>query len=292
MAKISGTKLKDNLPGAVDGQPVEIRAAFLAEKADVLLALHKTVASSVVEIGRHLSEVKATFGRGDNPEFLTWAHQALGWKKSSVYSFINVYELISTDKFSNDLEKFDPSSLYLLAATTTPAEVVETVAERSSKGERFSRGEIKTMIAEAKTANSVRNNYAPTSSKPKSAKPVRDPIDTIVDKIRGPLCDGNKWRAKHVIATTLKVAPTAVQQALDTLEEGKDYVTRARGDVIEFQFKRIEVADAKDSRITELEALIVERDAEIAGLKDQIADLKAKLADQAEIAAPSPAMIH
>ena len=202
--------------------------------------------------------------------------------------------MISTGKFSNGLENLDPSSIYLLAAPSTPADVVETVAERSSKGERFSRGEIKTMVAEAKPAGGVhKRNFAPTSSKPKSVKPVRDPIDTIVDKMRGPLCDDKKWRAKPVIASVLKVAPTAVQDALDTLEEGKDYVTRARGDVIELQFKRIEVADAKDSRIADLEALIVERDAEIAGLKSQVADLKAKLAEQAaEITTPSPAMVH
>ena len=46
------------------------REAFLAEKADAIRSLAKNVVRDVIEIGRHLSEAKGKFGRGDNPEFL------------------------------------------------------------------------------------------------------------------------------------------------------------------------------------------------------------------------------
>ena len=41
------------------------------------------------------------------------------------------------------------SALYLLAAQSTPAELIEAIAERSEQGERLSLAEVKEMIAEA-----------------------------------------------------------------------------------------------------------------------------------------------
>ena len=49
--------------------------------------------------------------------------------------------------------KFDLSSLYLLAAPSTPTEVVEAVAGRSEKGETLTLAEAKTMIAEVEAKN-------------------------------------------------------------------------------------------------------------------------------------------
>ena len=45
------------------------------------------------------------------------------------------------------------SGLYLLAAPSTPAEVIEVVTERSEKGETLTLAEVKTMIAEVEAKN-------------------------------------------------------------------------------------------------------------------------------------------
>ena len=271
MTQVVALDHKGNISDAVDAE--------LAEHANEIRKLGKRAIGDVIEVGKHLIAAKKLAGHGN---WLPWLEREFGWaSESTALRFMRAAELAKSVSLT-DLN-IDLSAIHLLAAPSTPVEVVEEVVALDKK----------ITTKDVVKANTTRKrNYAP-ASKPKSAKPVRDPIDAIVDKMRGPLCDGNKWRAKHVIATTLKVAPTAVQEALDTLEEGKDYVTRARGDVIEFQFKRTAVADAKDSRIAELEARIIERDAEITDLKNQVAELKAMLADQAaEITAPSPAMVH
>jgi hypothetical protein len=166
----------------------------------------------------------------------------------------------------------DFRGLYLLAAPSTPAEVVEEVAALGRK-----------VTLEDVTRAAGARNYAPAPSKPKSTKPppALDPIEGVANKILDRFSDG-KWRSKPVIATTLQVANSAVQEALDTLEGC--YVTHTRGDVLEFQFKRGGMADlrsalgakdeeiaAKDREITSLKQRIAEQDIEIARLKEQLA---------------------
>jgi hypothetical protein len=286
VVEIVGPEPRDNLPGAVDGQLVEhtteIRAAFLAEKADVLhalhKALHKTFASGAVEIGRHLSEVKATFDRGDNPEFLAWVYQTLGWKKSSVYGFINIYELASTNKFSNGLENFDLSSLYLLAAPSTPAKVVEAIAERSGEGERLSRGEVKTLVAEAKAADRVRErNRAPAASKSTSKSnsnsnsiktpTARDPNEILAGRMYDQYAGDKKYRPLPKMAAAFDAEPSEVREALKSL--GGCVISRKTNGQTEYKIMRDTEADmlsalaAKDAKIAKLEARIAELEAEI-----------------------------
>jgi hypothetical protein len=128
----------------------ETRRAFLAEQTYAILALAKNVVRDVVEIGRRLSETKTKFSRGENPEFLAWAQNGLGWSEGSVYTFMQVFDFASKGDFSK-FEKLDLTSIYLLARyRNTLPEVIEAVAERSAEGERPSRDEVKTMVAEAK----------------------------------------------------------------------------------------------------------------------------------------------
>ena len=129
------------------------REAFLAEKVDAIRALAKNVVRDVIEIGRHLSEAKGKFGRGDNPEFLAWAKEALGWSQTSVYRFLNVHDLAQRGDFTN-LAKcdLDLSALYLLAATAkrpdTPPEIIAEVEERVGRGEKPKVADIRQMLRE------------------------------------------------------------------------------------------------------------------------------------------------
>ena len=98
-----------------------------------------------------MSEVKATFGRGENPEFLALVKGELGWSQTNVYRFLHVHAMAQRGDFAK-LEKsdLDLSVLYLLAAPNMPAEVIEAVAERSAEGARLSFKEARQMITEAK----------------------------------------------------------------------------------------------------------------------------------------------
>lgn len=88
---------------------------FLAEKTAAITSLVGLVQRDIAEIGRHLSEVKEHFGRGDNPKFLAWASEAFGWSRTTVYRYIEIFEFMRSGDFLN-LRKLDldVSSLYLL----------------------------------------------------------------------------------------------------------------------------------------------------------------------------------
>ena len=134
--------------------PAEIddREAFLARKAGALRALAKTVVRDVIEIGRLLSEAKEAFGRGENPEFLAWAQEALGWSRSSVYRFMDVHALMRNGQFSQrgKIEDLDLSSLYLLARPSTADDVRDEVVERAANGEAITPKEVARLIDEAR----------------------------------------------------------------------------------------------------------------------------------------------
>jgi hypothetical protein len=124
---------------------------ILAEKADAIRKLAKNVARDVAEIGRHLSEVKEHFERGDNPEFLHWAKTELGWSSRSVYRFIQVHEFLKDGIFVNLAKcELDVSVLYRLAAPSTPPEAREEIFSRAAKGQTVSVAEARDVVAHFK----------------------------------------------------------------------------------------------------------------------------------------------
>ena len=112
------------------------REAILAEKVGAIRALAKNVVRDVIEIGRHLSEAKAKFDRGENPEFLAWGRDDLGWSQRSFYRFLSVHDLAQKGDFASlaksDLEL---SALYLLARPSTANDVRNEVVERAADEE-------------------------------------------------------------------------------------------------------------------------------------------------------------
>jgi len=72
---------------------------FLAEKAAAIRTLALSAARNLAEIGKHLNEVKERFGRGDNPQFLAWALDTLGWSQATVYGYLRIFEFSQTGDF-------------------------------------------------------------------------------------------------------------------------------------------------------------------------------------------------
>ena len=123
--------------------------AFLAEKTAAITSLVGSVRRDIAEIGRHLSEVKEHFGRGDNPKFLAWASEAFGWSPATIYRYIEIFEFMRTGNFLN-LRKLDLdlSSLYLLAAPSTTDEARAEVVEQATTGtKKLTHADVKRTVA-------------------------------------------------------------------------------------------------------------------------------------------------
>jgi hypothetical protein len=91
--------------------------------------------SGIVEIGRKLVEVQDRIpGR-----YTAFVVDRLGWSMSSAQRFVRVHELFLTRQIDASGLMIDASSLYRIAAPSTPAEVREVVLEKAATFEGVSR---------------------------------------------------------------------------------------------------------------------------------------------------------
>jgi hypothetical protein len=104
--------------------PIDV---FRSEKAGAIRALGKNIVRDVIEIGRHLSEVKRRVGRGN---WLPWLKSEFEWTDRTARNFISVYELSRSNW--KDLSNLDlpMDAFYALAAPSTPAEVRDHMVVR------------------------------------------------------------------------------------------------------------------------------------------------------------------
>lgn len=122
--------------------PTEIA---LAAHAAVIKALGKRVIGDVIEIGARLTECKRIAGHGN---WLPWLEQEFGWTEMTATRYINVYEMSKSNKLL-DLN-LPVSSLYALAAPSTPESARDDVLDLAANGEKLTHAKVKEMIAEAK----------------------------------------------------------------------------------------------------------------------------------------------
>lgn len=102
--------------------PADIK---LAEHAEVIRTLGKRAIRDIIEIGRRLTDAKAIAGHGN---WLPWLEKEFGWGERTARNFMQVHELASKSAKFADLT-VDASSLYLLAAPSTPDEVRDHVEQ-------------------------------------------------------------------------------------------------------------------------------------------------------------------
>lgn len=121
-------------------------AGPLAEHAEAIRALGKRAIADVVEIGRHLIKAKDLCGHGN---WSSWLDTEFGWKESTALRLMHVSNLAGKSVNLADLN-LPISTLYLLAAPSTPQQAIASVAERSSRGERLTTADVKQAVAEAK----------------------------------------------------------------------------------------------------------------------------------------------
>jgi hypothetical protein len=113
------------------------RKANSATGADRDPRLRQAVVSGIVEIGRKLVEVKERVEHGRYTAFVT---ERLGWSMQSALNFTRVYEVVKSTKFVDlDTLSIDASSLYLIAAPSTPEEARQEVLDKAAKRRRAPR---------------------------------------------------------------------------------------------------------------------------------------------------------
>jgi hypothetical protein len=119
-------------------------AAFLADSAERIRALGKRVISNVIEIGRLLIECKERCGHGN---WLPWLEAEFGWTERTAQRYISAaHELAGKYDKLSDLD-VPISSLYLLAAPSTPEAARDEIIERAKSGERLKHEEVRAIIA-------------------------------------------------------------------------------------------------------------------------------------------------
>jgi Protein of unknown function (DUF3102) len=143
----------------------------LAEHADAIRARDKQAGVTIVEIGRRLIEAKALVGHGN---WLPWLEREFRWTAETALRFMHVTEAVGKNNKLLDLN-CGVSSLYLLAAPSTPPEAVEAVIERAERGEKLSGADVKKAVSEAKQpARAKKQETTPPPKPPKQSKEARE----------------------------------------------------------------------------------------------------------------------
>jgi protein gp37 len=125
-----------------------INSPILAEHAAEIRRLGKSVVGDAVEIGQRLTKCKELVGHGN---WLPWLEREFGWTDRHALNLMRVYEMSTKSENLSDLD-LPISSLYLLAAPSTPAEARDAVLDRAANGERMTHAQVQATIAEAKPA--------------------------------------------------------------------------------------------------------------------------------------------
>jgi hypothetical protein len=114
---------------------------ILAKHAAEIRRLGKRVVEDVIEIGGRLTECKRICGHGN---WLPWLNREFGWSEDTALNFMRAHELAKSRNF-RDLS-LPVSSLYLLAAPSTPKKARDEIIERAQAGKTVPVAEAKRII--------------------------------------------------------------------------------------------------------------------------------------------------
>jgi hypothetical protein len=156
-------------------------ASQLSKHATAIRALGKQTVDNVIEIGRRLTEAKRMLGHGS---WLPWLKHEFGWTDQTARNFMLLHEFAGKPEFKKFLNLNLPvSTLYLLAAPSTPDLAKSEIIDRTAAGETPSGNEVKRVIEKHK-----RKAHQPQAKKAKpKAKPKTEP--TIVEVLPNPRLD-------------------------------------------------------------------------------------------------------
>ena len=216
---------------------------ILTKHADEIRRLGRRVVAEVIEIGGRLTECKRICGHGN---WLPWLDREFGWTEMTATRFINVYEMGKSNKLL-DLE-LPVSSLYMLAAPSTPAEARDEILERAQCGEPVSGTEVKRIIDIAKRGKSA---HKPKTRNVEPVDPSQAAAILAAEKAAKPTGNAATKKAGEIMGQLLH-AGEAVQRAFarhlpaemlaDRDDIGPDSAlarTRARNEELEAEVVRL-----------------------------------------------------
>jgi hypothetical protein len=120
--------------------------AFLTDHANRIRKLGKRVVSDAIEIGKLLSECKDRLEHG---EWLPWLKREFSWSDRHARNFMKLHQLSTrSENFSN--LNLPLSSLFLLAAPSTPEAAREEVVARAEAGEQLQHQDVQEIVDEAR----------------------------------------------------------------------------------------------------------------------------------------------
>ncbi len=96
----------------------------LVAHAKAIRALGRRAIADIIRIGEHLIDAKAIVGHGG---WLAWLEREFGWAERTARNYMSAAELAAKSAIVADLD-IDAGALYLLAARSTPLEVVADIA--------------------------------------------------------------------------------------------------------------------------------------------------------------------
>jgi DNA N-6-adenine-methyltransferase (Dam)/Protein of unknown function (DUF3102) len=119
--------------------------SLLVQKAAVIHALIERTKENIIEIGRHLVEVR---DRIDHGEWLAWINAEFHWSDQTARNFIHVYEL-SLDPNSKRVLDLDlPLRVFYQLAGPTAEGAREEITKRAEAGEPISQETVLAAIAD------------------------------------------------------------------------------------------------------------------------------------------------
>ncbi len=159
--------------------PSEHREA-VRRSARIIKPLLKRTAEDIFTIGGELRAVKEMLPHG---RYTEWLGVEFGLSERMAQHFVNVRERLGpkSEKFS----VLPPSTLYLLAAPSTPDEAITIVEERIDKGDRLSVAHVQRTIADQKKLVRILtiDGEAQDIAEPKGDEARKDEADWGVEAV-------------------------------------------------------------------------------------------------------------
>lgn len=120
----------------------------LKQRADRINERTRRMAQDAWENGREFYEAQQELAQHGYGCFVAWAESETGYKKSSVYRMIDVYQRIDFPNLGKT--EIAASALYLLAAPSTPEPARQEAIARAQNGETITHSTAKEIVSEYK----------------------------------------------------------------------------------------------------------------------------------------------
>jgi hypothetical protein len=134
---------------------------FIQQRTNEIKTLMRRNCQDIIDIGQKLIEVKQRLGHGS---FRNWLKSEFNWSVSTATKLMQVAEQFKCVNFTH--LNITASTLYLVAAPSTPKEARIEVLERASKGENISYTKAKAIVGQHKKTNKVAVKPKNTSLNP------------------------------------------------------------------------------------------------------------------------------